>query len=177
MNLCYPVYRTSPTEARYRNHSSVRVPSRTTHMPSNAAAWLDEPKSALEVRSAPYTSPRHDEIVILNGAVAINPINWIKVDPGNMVFPWLKYPCILGTDIAGEVVETDGEVTRFKVGDCVVAHAVSTGQKHKTPTKGAFQTSTVALPHMTPRIPEAMSYEEAAVMPLGCQLQRADSLN
>jgi NADPH:quinone reductase-like Zn-dependent oxidoreductase len=125
--------------------------------------------------------PSHDEIVIKNGAVAINPIDWIKVDMGNMVFPWLKCPCILGTDIAGEVVEVGREVTRFKVGDRVVAHAVGTGQKYNTATKGAFQTYTVCLPHMTAHIPASMSYEEAAVMPLGlstaaCGLFQTDQL-
>jgi NADPH:quinone reductase-like Zn-dependent oxidoreductase len=47
-------------------------------MPSNAAAWLVAKHAKLEVKSAPYTSPREDEIVIKNHAVAINPIDWMK---------------------------------------------------------------------------------------------------
>jgi NADPH:quinone reductase-like Zn-dependent oxidoreductase len=150
-------------------------------MPSNAAAWLNGPKATLQVKTAPYTRPSHDEVVIKNSAVAVNPIDWIKVDLGNMVFPWLKYPCIIGTDIAGEVVEVGHEVARFKIGDRVVAHAVGTGQKYNTFTKGAFQNYTVSLPHMTAHIPDTMSYEEAAVMPLGlstaaCGLFQTDQL-
>jgi NADPH:quinone reductase-like Zn-dependent oxidoreductase len=47
-------------------------------MPSNAAAWLVAKHAKLVVKSAPYTSPREDEIVIKNQAVAINPIDWMK---------------------------------------------------------------------------------------------------
>jgi NADPH:quinone reductase-like Zn-dependent oxidoreductase len=44
-------------------------------MPSNAAAWLTAAKTdPLEVNSAPYSSPSEDEVVIKNGAVAINPV-------------------------------------------------------------------------------------------------------
>lgn len=36
-------------------------------MPSNTAAWQTKPKSTpLEVKSAPYTSPQENEIVIKN---------------------------------------------------------------------------------------------------------------
>ncbi|KAK9341950.1 hypothetical protein V1522DRAFT_417717 [Lipomyces starkeyi] len=45
-------------------------------MPTNAAACQTAPKAnPLEVKSAPYTSPRENEIVIRNGEVAINPID------------------------------------------------------------------------------------------------------
>lgn len=150
-------------------------------MPSNFGAWLNSPKSTLEVKSAPYTSPGENEIVIKSGAVAINPIDWIKVDLGNMVFPWIKLPFITGTDIAGEIVEVGPGVTRFKAGDRVVAHAVGTGQKYNTSTKSAFQNYTVSLVQMTSPIPDTMSYEEAAVMPLGlstaaCALFQTDQL-
>ena len=150
-------------------------------MPSNAGAWLKGPKTALEVKSALYTSPKEKEIVIKSGAVAINPIDWLKVDLGNMVYPWIKYPFILGTDVAGEVVEVGRQVTRFKVGDRVVAHAVGTGKEYNTSTKAAFQNYVVSLPHMTSPIPDTMSYEEAAVLPLGvstaaCGLFQTDQL-
>jgi NADPH:quinone reductase-like Zn-dependent oxidoreductase len=150
-------------------------------MPSNAGAWLNGPKCRLEVKSAPYTSPSEGEIVIKNGAVAINPIDWIKVDLGNMEYPWVKHPFVLGTDIAGEVVEIGSGVARFNIGDRVVAHAVGAGRKYNTSTKTAFQNYTVSLVHMTSPIPDSMSYEEASVMPLGlstaaCGLFETDQL-
>jgi NADPH:quinone reductase-like Zn-dependent oxidoreductase len=41
------------------------------------------------------------------------PIDWIKQVRGDLVFPWIKYPFILGSDVAGEVVEIGVNVTRF----------------------------------------------------------------
>jgi NADPH:quinone reductase-like Zn-dependent oxidoreductase len=150
-------------------------------MPSNAAAWLVAPKTPLEVKSAPYTSPGKNEMVINNHAVAINPIDYIKQDMGDMVFGWIKYPFINGTGVAGEVVEIGANVTRFKVGDRIVSHAVATSKDYNTATKGAFQNYTVLLAHMASLIPNTMSYESAAVLPLGlstaaCGLFQKDQL-
>ena len=48
------------------------------YMPANTAAWLVEKKGRLEVKEAPYTPPRENEIVVRNHAVAINPVDWIN---------------------------------------------------------------------------------------------------
>ena len=151
-------------------------------MPPNSAAWLTASKSnPLEVKSAPYTSPRENEIVIKNGAVAINPIDWLKQDTGNMMFSWIKYPFILGSDVAGEVVEIGRAVTRFKLGDRVFGHAAGMNPKHNSSAEGAFQTYTVLLAHMASPIPSTLSYESASVLPLGvstaaCGLFQKDQL-
>ncbi len=71
-------------------------------MPSNTAAWLDSPKQTpLEVKPAPYTNPQDHEIVVKNGAVAINPVDWAL--QAMAIFP-IHYPAILGTDLAGWVI-------------------------------------------------------------------------
>ncbi|CAD6594524.1 MAG: hypothetical protein ASARMPRED_000587 [Alectoria sarmentosa] len=151
-------------------------------MPSNTAAWQTAPKvKPLEVKSAPYTSPRENEIVIKNGAVAINPIDWIIQDMGKMMFSSLTYPFILGLDTAGEVVEVGPGVTRFKVGDRVVGHANGTDEKYNSPAHGAFQLYTVLLVNAASPIPSTLSYESAAVLPLGlstaaCGLFQKDQL-
>jgi NADPH:quinone reductase-like Zn-dependent oxidoreductase len=134
-------------------------------MPSNAAAWLTAAKAKpLEVKSAPYTSPRENEIIIKNVAVAINPVDWAMQEMGEALFSWITYPCILGSDVAGEVVEVGSAVSRFKIGDRVVGHAVGlTGRA----SDGAFQEYPVLLSHMASPIPSTLSYESAAVLPLG----------
>ena len=137
--------------------------------------------NSVKVKSAPYTSPRTNEIVIKNGAVAINPIDWIIPDMGSMMFSWIKYPFVLGSDTAGEVVEIGQGVTGFQIGDRVVGHALSTDEKHNSSTEGAFQMYTVLLAHMASKIPDILSYESAAVLPLGlstaaCGLFQKDQL-
>ena len=92
----------------------------------NAAAYLTASKARpLEVASAPYSAPGHGEVTVRNHAVAINPIDRLKQEKGNFLYSWLKYPAILGIDLAGEVVEVGKGVTRFKVGENLV-NAVGT---------------------------------------------------
>jgi len=151
-------------------------------MPTNTAAWLMSSHAPLEVKPAPYTSPKENQIVIKNCAVAINPVDWVKRDTGSMVFPWIKCPFILGTDVAGEVVEIGHGVTRFQVGDRVVGLASGQEEKINDPAQSGFQKYTVLLVHMTCHIPNALSYERAAVLPLGlstaaCGLFQEDQLN
>jgi NADPH:quinone reductase-like Zn-dependent oxidoreductase len=148
---------------------------------ANAAAWLNTKQSPLEVGPAPYTAPKADEIVVRNRAVAINPMDWIKQVAGDFLFNWIKYGFILGSDSAGEVVEVGSAVTRFKVGDRVLGHAVGTDPKRNSAAEGSFQTYTVLLERMASPIPAAMSYEDAAVLPLGlstaaCGLFEKDQL-
>jgi NADPH:quinone reductase-like Zn-dependent oxidoreductase len=150
-------------------------------MPSNAAVWLVAKHAKLEVKSAPYTSPREDEIVIKNQAVAINPIDWMKQYAGDLMFSWIRYPFVLGSDLAGEVVEVGKSVSRFKVGDRVLGHGVAMNRERNTPAEGAFQAYTIVLAHMAAPIPSAMSYESAAVLPLcmstaACGLFQKDHL-
>ena len=64
--------------------------------PSNNAAWLKAPKTEpLQVRPTLYVSPKQGEVVIKNHAVAINPVDWLLKDMGNVMFSWLKYPWIV----------------------------------------------------------------------------------
>ncbi len=150
-------------------------------MPINIAAWLEAAQAPLEVKPAPYTPPRKNEIVVKNHAVAINPIDWILQVIGYFLFPWIKYPFVLGSDLAGEVVEVGTGVTRFRVGDRVLGHAVGTDKTRNRSAEGAFQTYTVVLAHVAAPIPSAMPYENAAVLPLGlstaaCGLFQKDHL-
>ncbi len=98
-------------------------------MPTNTAAWLPAKHARLEVGPAPYTPPAEGEIVVENHAVAINPLDWILQLVGNVIFRWIDYPFVLGADLAGEVVEVGAGVSRFQVGDRVLAHAVGTDNK------------------------------------------------
>ncbi|WP_055076436.1 zinc-binding alcohol dehydrogenase family protein [Pseudanabaena sp. 'Roaring Creek'] len=150
-------------------------------MPSNTAAWLLTNRADIEVESAPYTPARENEIVIKNHAVSINPIDWITQRAGELIFSWIKYPFILGSDLAGEVVEVGKNVSRFKVGQRVLGHAVGTDPNRNSSAEGAFQKYTVVLENMAAPIPSNMSYESAVVLPLGlstaaCGLFQKDHL-
>lgn len=113
--------------------------------------------------------------------MAINPVDWIIPDMGKFMFSWLQYPCILGFDNAGEVVEIGPGVTRFKVGDRVLGHANGTDKNCNSTSHGGFQSYTVLLVNAASPIPNTMSYESAAVLPLcastaACGLFEKDQL-
>ena len=136
-------------------------------MPSNQAAWLTAKTARpLEVKPAPYTPPGENQIVVKNGAVAINPVDWFKQIFGDVMFSWIKYPFILGSDVAGEVVEVGKGVTRFRVGDRVVGHAVGIDKRSNRSAEGAFQEYTVIRANLASPIPSSMPYANACVLPL-----------
>ena len=150
-------------------------------MPTNTAAWIKAKKARLDVGPAPYTAPGDDQIVVRNYAVAINPLDWIIQVAGNVAYRWLKYPTVLGSDVAGEVVEVGQAVTRFRVGDRVLGHAVGSDKDSNNAAEGGFQLYTVVLERMAAPIPDAMAFEDAAVLPLGvstaaCGLFQKDQL-
>ena len=139
-------------------------------MPENHAAYLVTKASRpLQVRPAPYAAPGPNEIVVKNAAVAINPLDWAKQMMGDLMFGWLKYPIILGTDVAGEVVEVGKGVdaSRFKVGDRVIGNAVGMDKRSNKSAEGGFQEYTVLRTNMASPIPADLSYEKACVLPLG----------
>jgi len=136
-------------------------------MPPNSAAWLTSSSKTLEVKSAPYPTPGPNTIVVKNGAIGINPIDCLKQEHPGMVFGYIKLPFVIGSDVAGEVVQVGPGVTRFKVGDRVVGQARGVLQDRNVSSEGAFQAYTVLLPDMTSQIPDTLSFENAAVLPLG----------
>lgn len=131
------------------------------------AAYIPAKKARLEVSTAEYTEPGENKITVKNVAVAINPLDWFKQGSGDLFAPWIKYPFIMGSDLAGEVVQVGPGVTRFKVGDRVVAHAVGMDKRSNKSSEGAFQEYTVVQTNLTSHIPDHISYEAACVIPLG----------
>ncbi|SCU77237.1 LAMI_0A00232g1_1 [Lachancea mirantina] len=149
-------------------------------MPSNTAAWLTAEKATpLEVKPAEYTLPGANEILVKNHAVALNLVDWARQTMGNELFAWVKYPCILGSDVAGEVVEVGPGVNNFELGDKVLG--LATALYSNRAAEAAFQTYTVLHTNLASTIPSKVSYEDAAVIPLAvataaCGLYQKDYL-
>ena len=149
--------------------------------PENTALWLDRPGGKFEVRPAPYTPPRANEVVVRVRSVAVNFVDAMPGIAYRFVVPWLKFPTVIGSDVAGEIVEVGAEVTRLSVGDRVVAHAVGLEKSRNTPSEGAFQHHVILMDHMTAVIPDSLSFEQASVLPLAmstasCGLFQQDQL-
>jgi 2-desacetyl-2-hydroxyethyl bacteriochlorophyllide A dehydrogenase len=100
-----------------------------------------------------------DRLLIKVYASSINPVDWklrqgmLKVMTGN------KFPMILGSDVAGEVVEVGANVTNFKTGDAVYAFL--------DPVPGGAYAEYAAVSERFVSLkPSNLSYEQAAVVPL-----------
>ncbi len=100
-------------------------------------------------------------------AVAVNPFDRAIRTMGDIITPWITYPFVVGSDLAGEVAAVGGGVTRFRVGDRVLGYAAGSDKRRNRAAEGAFQDYAVVLAHMAAPIPDTMSFEAAAVLPLG----------
>lgn len=136
--------------------------------PINKAAYQTARKApALSVQPAPYTSAPEGCIVIKNYAVAINPIDYLIQQKGDLMYTHLKYPFALGEDAAGQVVEVGENANRFKEGDRVLGYCRGVDARVNDSAEGAFQSYTVLRADLASHIPRSMPYENASVIPLG----------
>jgi NADPH:quinone reductase-like Zn-dependent oxidoreductase len=132
----------------------------------NIALWLPKRGARFEVGPAPYTSPAANEVVVRVRAIAVNPIDGMPGFLYRVVLPWLTFPAVVGSDVAGEVVEVGTGVTRLRPGDRVLGHAFGVEKSQNRAAEGAFQHYVVLMQHMVSPIPDSLSFEQAAVLPL-----------
>ncbi len=161
----------------------MEIPSRQELcvIPQNNALWLKSKRAPFTVGIAPMTAPRDDEIVVRVRAVAVNPFDRAIQTIGDIITPWITYPFVVGSDLAGEVVQVGRLVTRFQVGDRVLGYAAGSDKRRNRAAEGAFQEYAVVLAHMAAPIPDTMAFAQAAVLPLGvstaaCGLYQTDFL-
>lgn len=134
----------------------------------NSAAYLPHPRHPLSVDSAPFPNCNDNELIIQTEYVAINPVDWkIQLSDGSRF--GIKYPVILGQDVAGTVIEVGESLKRhkkedFAVGDRVIAHAQ--GLHLGRNEYGGFQKYVLARAEEVCLLPERVSFKEGVVLPL-----------
>ncbi|GEN54337.1 zinc-binding dehydrogenase [Halobacillus faecis] len=99
--------------------------------------------------------PQKGEVLIEVHAAGLNPVDYKTATNGN---PNWTYPHILGLDAAGAIAEVGEGVSEWKKGDRVVYH----GDLFK---RGAYAQYAVTTAHTISRIPDEISFEEAAALP------------
>ncbi|WP_068672098.1 NADP-dependent oxidoreductase [Oceanobacillus sp. Castelsardo] len=116
-------------------------------------------KEQLKERELEKPSPGDNQVVVKLHATSINPIDW-KLREGYLKssLPF-DFPIILGWDAAGVVDEVGKNITEFKVGDRVFA-------RPETTNRGTYAEYTVVDSHLLARIPDNVSFEDAACVPL-----------
>lgn len=112
--------------------------------------WKD-----MKVEEMETPSPQKGELLVEVHAIGLNPVDYKTATNG---MPVWSYPHILGLDVAGVVVETGEGVTGWTKGDRVVYHGDFT-------KKGGYAEYAVINAHTVSRIPEKVSFEDAAALP------------
>lgn len=109
----------------------------------------------LRYEDVPDPKPGPDEVLVKVFATSVNPIDW-KIRRGDLkdVMP-LRFPVILGRDVAGEIVETGTNVTGLKSGQRVMGLV----------NRSYAELLTAAGNVLTP-IPAGLDDKQAAALPL-----------
>lgn len=119
----------------------------------------DRKGTDLEVRNVPIPVPEHDEVLVRIKAAAVNPLdNMIVRGEVKLIMP-CKMPLIMGNEFSGVVEKKGSDTTRFKPGDRVYG---------RMPLKkiGAFAEYAAVKESALAVVPDYLSYEEAATVPL-----------
>ena len=121
---------------------------------SNPTFWQDKAGIPGVIREDPITELEAGQVLVKVHSWAMNPADAMLQD---VALPIVKYPVILGQDVAG-IVENVGATaaSKFKKGDRVFGFSHNNGFK-----------AYVTLNHvMTALIPDSLSFAEASVFPL-----------
>lgn len=116
-------------------------------------------KEVLEEAEVTLPELSEHQVLVKEYATSINPIDW-KLREGYLkqMFDWF-FPIILGWDVAGVITEVGSQVTDWQVGDKVFA-------RPETTRFGTYAEVTIVDDHLLAKIPETISFEEAAAVPL-----------
>lgn len=116
-------------------------------------------KTASVDENVKIPSLRPDYVLVKTIAVALNPTDWKHID-------FVQSPATIGCDFAGIVEDVGAEVqARWEKGDRVFGFAH--GGNVVQPEDGAFGEFLVAKGATTMRVPDDMSFEEAATFGVG----------
>lgn len=114
----------------------------------------------MELREVPEPIAGDDELLIRVEAAGLNPVD-SKVQIAGAQFMWpLDLPRVAGSELSGVVEDLGRHVTRFKVGDRVLARV----DKRKL---GAYATYCVVEEELVAKMPDSLGFEDAAGLPLG----------
>ncbi|KAI1383939.1 GroES-like protein [Hypoxylon trugodes] len=132
-------------------------------MATHLAAFVPGKAQNLEVRERETPKPGPDELLLDVKSIALNPIDYKARDSG---FAIAEYPAITGSDVAGVVVEAGSNVSStFKPGTRVTAFALSFFARG-APNYGAFQQRPLVPARNATPIPDYLTFNEAAILPM-----------
>jgi NADPH:quinone reductase-like Zn-dependent oxidoreductase len=128
---------------------------KTNHMKAVIASQPGGPE-VLEFKEVPIPAFGPDEVLIRIHAIGINPVDIFTRQSSYFG----TFPEILGLDFAGYIDQVGTEVSEFSVGDRVV------GVRPSPKDSGAYAEFTVAKPSQLALLPDSVTFEIAASLPV-----------
>jgi 2-desacetyl-2-hydroxyethyl bacteriochlorophyllide A dehydrogenase len=129
------------------------------------------------VKDHPIPSIDDNQVLLKVKAASVNALDW-KIRRGMLkMILGADFPVVLGNDAAGIVVQCGEKVSKFKPGDRVycMLDANSYASKNGFAKSGAYAEYAVTREDTLALMPEVLSYEEAAALPL-CSLTAYQAL-
>jgi NADPH:quinone reductase-like Zn-dependent oxidoreductase len=112
------------------------------------------------VKQVPLPKYKRDEVLVKNFAVAINPTDWKHID-----FHFGTDGCVVGMDLAGEVVAVGSDVTEFQKGDQI--YGAVCGSSTYRPDNGAFAEYSAVVANRALKPPVKLTHNHQKFIPLG----------
>ncbi|KAJ2917339.1 hypothetical protein MD484_g3049, partial [Candolleomyces efflorescens] len=125
------------------------------------ALVVEKKQADFTLSSVPVPKPGKDEVLVKIYSSALNPVDWKIQKHGWFVN---EYPAVLGTDIAGEVVELGEGVSEsglVGVGDRVFFQGTYDRNEYR-----GFQQYTLADVHTLAKISSNITYDQASTIPV-----------
>lgn len=116
-------------------------------------------ESVLDYTDVERPRPQGGEVLIKVRASAVNPVDW-KIREGLGEMFGLKFPIILGCEIAGTIEEVGENVEDFKKGDAVYGYI-------SLQRCGGYAEYVIAEASEIALKPESLDFENAAAIPVG----------
>ncbi|KAI0355517.1 GroES-like protein [Trametes cingulata] len=132
----------------------------TTIPTKQKSLLLRQESTPYVLEETPVPTPGPGDVLVQLRACALNPVDWAIVDPPLSKFLVKQWPHFPGCDGAGVVVAVGAEVTNRKVGDRVLFEG------DMSPSGGTFQQYATVPADLTSIIPDNITFEQAASIPL-----------
>ena len=113
-------------------------------------------------RTTPEPGP--NEILIEVKAIALNPVDYYQRDFGMPPVP--SYPAVIGSDVSGLIAKVGSSVSNAPASGSRALAFASSFYQNGSPDHGAFQKYVLAQSEGVIALPESLSFEEGAILPL-----------
>ena len=128
------------------------------------AAILPQKGGPLSVGDRITPEPGPNEFLIEVKAIAVNPVDHYQRDLG--IPPVPSYPAVIGSDTAGLIAKVGSKVSHPPPPGSRVLAFASSYYENGSPDHGAFQKYVLAKSDGVIALPDALSFEEGAIIPL-----------